>query len=133
MAEPVRVLVVEDEELLREMIADAIEQAGMAPVCAASGEAAVRIAQQEELGVAVVDHRLSGITGAEFIRWVKESPAPHLQQLPLIGVSGHLGTEQEMLACGACCFIQKPLEVPTLLKAIRWALEVYRTSGAERC
>ncbi|MGC3997112.1 MAG: response regulator [Anaeromyxobacter sp.] len=125
-----RILVVDDNALTRSMISDIAAAAGFEPVIATSGEEAIRLVMQQDVQVAVVDQILAGITGAEFIRWTRTSPNPAVHTLPVVAVSGRFGSEQEMMAAGACCFLQKPFDEPRLVKALRWAADTYPRGGA---
>lgn len=121
-----RVLVLEDSDELRAIVAEMISAHGFVPVEAESAEAALRLVAAEPPDVAIVDQHLPGASGAQFVRLLRASPDGRLRTLPVIGLSGRAWSERELMAAGACCFIRKPVDVHRLVRAIRWALEVYR-------
>ncbi len=117
-----RILVVEDDHLLAATIAEDLSDQGLAPIVCATAEEAIAALERERVALAIVDHHLGdGVTGAEFTRRSRER-APGV---PVIGISGRLGTEQALTSAGVCCFIQKPFGSARLKQAVRWALDVY--------
>ncbi len=121
-----RVLIVEDSEPLRKHVALLIEARGFVPVEAGSAEEALRVAVRDPPDVMIVDQYLPGLTGAHLVKQLHGSSDPRLRTLPAIGLSGRAESERELMAAGACCFVRKPVEIPTLIHAIRWSLEIYR-------
>jgi CheY-like chemotaxis protein len=127
-----RVLIVEDEVLTRAMLAEMVDTGGFEVICAENAESALRLAAVKMPDVVVVDHHLTGITGAEFIRWLQACPIPQVRGIPLIGISGRVGSEKDLVGAGACCFLHKPVDEYQLMKAIRWALDVYWRDDHQR-
>ena len=117
-----RVLVVDDSDAVRTVVAEMLASYGFVPVEAESAEGALRVAASERPDVAIVDQH----SGAQFVRLLRASPDERLRSLPVIGLSGRPWNEREFMAAGACCFVRKPVDVYRLARAIRWALEVYR-------
>jgi CheY-like chemotaxis protein len=126
-----RVLIVDDDVLIRAMLKDIIETGGYEVLAAESAEAGLRLAAVHLPDVALVDQHLTGISGAEFVRWLQACPMPQVRAIPLIGISGRAGSEHDMNVAGACCFLEKPLDEYRVLKAIRWALDVYWRDAGE--
>lgn len=83
-----RILVVDDDELLREFYRRVLSAQGYVPVCAANGAEAMDILEHEgdTLALAVVDLLLPIRTGWELIDFVRSTP--RLQRLPLIAITG---------------------------------------------
>ena len=63
-----RILIVDDELFVRQSFADFLEDCLWAPVTAESGEQALGILAETEIDAAIVDIRLGGMIGEEFIR-----------------------------------------------------------------
>lgn len=120
-----RVLVLEDSEELRATVAEMISRHGFVPLAVESAETALRSAAGERPDVAIVDQNLPGASGARFVRLMRASSDERLRTLPVIGLSRRPWSERELIDAGACCFIQKPIDVHELVRAIRWVLEVY--------
>lgn len=122
---PLRVLIVEDDDDLRDLYAGLLLDHGAQVECAANAERAMELVGRAPFDLVLVDHVLAGMTGAELVAWVRTAGGV-TASAPVVGISGRLGSEQALMAAGASCFVQKPADEAAILKAIRWALEVYR-------
>ncbi|MGH1370888.1 MAG: response regulator [Cellvibrionaceae bacterium] len=68
MPSDVHVLLVDDEASVRDNLQVYLEDEGFLVTTAASGEEALEVLEQQVFGVAIVDMRLSGMSGNDFIR-----------------------------------------------------------------
>jgi CheY-like chemotaxis protein len=99
-----RILVVEDEFLIRLLISDALRDAGFDVIEAFNGDEAIDILSTAPVDLVLSDVRMPGaIDGLELLRLVRET----LPALPVILTSGHLAPD-EALAKGATRFLAKP-------------------------
>ena len=131
MAPQRRVLVVDDSEPVRSLLAKALRHHGYEVYLAETGTAALRIAFDVLPTVAVVDQWMPGMTGTELIRLLRAAPRPELRAMPIIGLSGRAGSERELLGAGAGAFIAKPFGEAELIAAVRDAVgDDGRESGA---
>lgn len=119
---PVRVLVVEDSEPVRSLLAQALRIRGYAVLEAEGGAAGLRVALEQAPDVAIVDQWMPGMTGAELIRILRARSEPRIRQMAIIGLSGRPGSEKELLGAGAGVFLRKPFGEADLLGALRQAL-----------
>jgi DNA-binding response OmpR family regulator len=62
-----RVLIVDDEEMIRDSLADYLEDDGFQVWTASSGEEGLRVLSRERMECCVVDMRLPGMNGDEFV------------------------------------------------------------------
>lgn len=67
-----KVLVVEDEALMRDILRSLLERAGYEVFTADSGEAALRILNQADISVTLTDIRMPGIDGLSLLERIKE-------------------------------------------------------------
>lgn len=67
MSRPIRVLVLDDEEPIRTSLVDYLEDEGFKVLAAESSEDALDVLRQQDIDVAVVDIRLPGMNGNDFI------------------------------------------------------------------
>lgn len=123
----VRVLVVDDSEPVRVLLAKALRQHGFEVHAADCGTAALRLAYDLRPSVAVVDQWMPGMTGAELIRLLRGAPVPEIRTMPIIGLSGRSGSERDLLGAGAGSFIAKPFGELELVAAVRAALGLAAT------
>lgn len=86
MASDVHVLLVDDEITVRDNLQVYLEDEGFLVTTAASGEEALEALQQQQFGVAIVDMRLPGMSGNDFIR----RAIPSAEQLHFIIHTGSL-------------------------------------------
>jgi CheY-like chemotaxis protein len=122
MPEPLFVLVVDDSVQIRALLSHALRLRGFKPVESDGGAAALRLLMTTPFAIAIIDQHMPGMTGAELIRFVRGSPDPRVRTVPIIGLSGRPGSEQELLTAGAEVFLPKPFGEAELAAALRLAL-----------
>jgi CheY-like chemotaxis protein len=115
------VLLVEDNDLNRDMLVRRLARHGMTAVCAVDGEDGVRQAFQHRPDVILMDISLPVIDGWEAIRRIRS--VPETGAIPIIALTAHVLPEDRERADAAGCyaFIAKPIDMPALLEAIRRA------------
>ena len=129
-----KVLIVDDEEVVVQSVAGVLEDEGFQVATARSGEEAIRVFQQEEPDVTLLDIWMPGMDGIEILKRLKWI-APECQ---VIMISGHatISTAMTSVKLGAFDFIEKPLSLDVLLLTIRRALDrqkdVSSVEGSER-
>jgi DNA-binding response OmpR family regulator len=123
-----RVLVVDDSEPVRALLAQALRQHGFVVFEAETGTMGLRVAFDVRPALAIVDQWMPGMTGAELIRLLRAAPLPELRTMPIIGLSGRAGSERDLLGAGAGSFIAKPFGEADLIVAVRAALGLADTS-----
>lgn len=111
-----RVLIVDDEPMLREELQESLELEDFDVAAAESVEAALELCKQTEFDAVVTDLKMPGRGGLELIRELKDSDC----SASLFVVSGH-GAEtnrERALGLGASACFAKPLDVDALIDAI---------------
>src|SRR2546428_7792250 len=105
-AGPLRVLIVEDESRLRDMLVRAVTDMGFAASGAASAEAALRHLADKPADIAVLDLNLPGMGGMElFARLRQQNPAVQVIILPGFG---DLEAAQQAIHFRAVGFLTTP-------------------------
>ena len=120
MEDPV-ILVVDDEEGIRESLSGIFEDEGYIVLTAGSGEESLEILKSQHPDVVLLDVWLPGIDGVETLTKIKEAkPA-----LPVIMISGHGNVEIAVKATrtGAYDFLEKPLSLERVLLVTHRAIE----------
>lgn len=127
---PLRILVVDDNHLIRGLIGLILEAAGHVPVHAESGEIALELAHDDPPDLCFVDEAMPGMSGSELIRALRRARDVRLATVPVIGISGRAAAAQELLAAGANVFLPKPIEEEAVLSAIDRVLGVAHAGGS---
>jgi len=117
---PPKVLVVDDELYIREVIASTLQEMGYEPLLAAEAEGALTLCRQylQQIVLAVLDVVMPGLPGDQLLKSLRQlSPA-----LPVIMTSGY--TDGRILPSGAdhVIFLQKPFRPEELMTLVRQLL-----------
>ena len=117
-----KVLVVDDEFLLRTMLKDALEEAGYTVVLAGDGEAAIACAKAESPDCIVLDIMMPGLDGYETCAALKAEP--NLAAIPvlLISATTDLRVIDRAEQVGATTVLPKPVPIEQLEQALILAL-----------
>jgi CheY-like chemotaxis protein len=113
---PARVLVVDDNEALRENLAEALQLEGYEPATAADGAAALRLLAEEEFEAVLLDLVMPGMDGRELLARIRADE--RLRALRVIVTTGHSGARARA-GVAADAFLHKPFGVRELLAALR--------------
>jgi DNA-binding NtrC family response regulator len=114
---PARILVVDDEALIRDTLAEYLQQEGLAVDACASGETALDLAAQHRYDVALCDVQLPGMDGIELLeRLLKVSP-----QTFVLLVTAYATVENavEAFQRGAHDYLMKPILLDEVLAKVR--------------
>ncbi len=113
-----RILLIEDNELNRDMLSRRLQKRGYEIVMAVDGETGVAMAQSEAPDLILMDMSLPGIDGWEATRILKSAPAT--RQIPIMALTAHaLASDRDKaLAVGCDEFDTKPIDLPRLLQKI---------------
>jgi len=122
-----RILIVDDEEVLREVLDAVLRREGFDVVMAASGEEALSVLDQDgEIDLVIVDIMLPGISGIDTLRAVRISNP----QLPVIVITAFSSIDGaiEAMKHGAFHYIPKPFKNEEVVLTVNKALEQRRLS-----
>jgi CheY-like chemotaxis protein len=113
-----KILLVEDNEMNRDMLSRRLERRGYEVVVAVDGEDGVARATAEAPDVIVMDLSLPGIDGWEATRRLKA--AEGTRQIPVVALTAHAmaGDREKALAAGCDDFDTKPVDLPRLVGKI---------------
>ena len=114
-----KILLVEDNEMNRDMLSRRLQKNGYEVVLAIDGEEGMAKAQSELPALILMDMSLPGIDGWEATRRLKA--APQSQNIPVIALTAHAMTDDRDKALAAGCddFDTKPVELSRLLSKIQ--------------
>jgi DNA-binding response OmpR family regulator len=111
-----RVLLVEDEAALQDVVARGLRQAGIAVDVADDGGEALEKIWSTGYDVVVLDRDLPGVHGDEVCRQVIESPEP--ARILMLTASGTVDDRVTGLMIGADDYLTKPFAMPELVARI---------------
>jgi|1186.fasta_scaffold468640_1 DNA-binding NarL/FixJ family response regulator len=116
------ILIVDDDALMRELLAAVLEEAGYAVLCVECGEAALLAASESSLSAAVLDVNLVGLSGYEVCHELRRR---HGAGLPIILVSGARTESFDRAAgmlLGADDYLVKPFAPAELVGRVNAAI-----------
>jgi two-component system cell cycle response regulator DivK len=120
-----KILLVEDNEMNRDMLTRRLEKRGYTVIVAVDGGAGVALAQSEVPDLILMDMSLPVLDGWDATKQIKANPA--LVQIPIIALTAHAMESDRQKALGAGCddFDTKPVELPRLLVKIEELLKKF--------
>ena len=119
-----RILIVDDQAIVREFCRSALEAEGLECAEAIDGEQAIELANAEPFDVVLVDIDMPGIPGPGVLRCLRERPPrPYLK---IIMFSGRASADEmaAMLVAGADGYLTKPVSAVQLGGHVRAALRL---------
>ena len=113
-----KILLVEDNEMNRDMLTRRLERKGFEIVIAIDGKAGVDMASSSNPDIILMDLSLPVMDGWEATRQIKADPAT--QGIPVIALTAHAmaGDEQKARAAGCDDYDTKPIDLKRLLGKI---------------
>jgi CheY-like chemotaxis protein len=122
-----KILLVEDNEMNRDMLSRRLIRKGYEVVMALDGRQAVEMAAGENPDLIIMDMSLPVIDGWEATRQVKAAPAT--RAIPVIALTAHAmaGDREKAIEAGCDDYDTKPIELPRLLGKITSLLERKQT------
>jgi two-component system, cell cycle response regulator DivK len=110
-----KILLVEDNEMNRDMLSRRLERRGYEVIVAVDGEQGVARAKADTPDLVVMDLSLPGIDGWEATRQLKV--AAETRAIPVLALTAHAmaGDREKALAAGCDDFDTKPVDLPRLV------------------
>jgi CheY-like chemotaxis protein len=118
-----KILLVEDNEMNRDMLSRRLVRSGYEVLLAMDGGEGLAKARAESPDLILMDMSLPGIDGWEATRQLKAEPGT--REIPVIALTAHAmtGDRQKALSAGCDDFDTKPVELPRLLTKIEALLQ----------
>lgn len=114
----VKILIVEDEEILLNLLVAGLSDAGFETITATDGVTALKMARVHTPILIVSDMGLPKMTGWELVKAVREDAS--IKNIPIIALTGHdtAVDRDEAHAAGITAFESKPVDIGRLKTAI---------------
>jgi two-component system, NtrC family, response regulator AtoC len=126
----IKILVVDDEDYMREVVRAALENAGFEVDEAADGKAALAMLRQYPYNVIITDLRLPGLTG-EVILEEALSLFPETIVILMTGF-GNIQSAVEAIRKGAYDYLPKPFQLAELVMRVEKGIEEHRLKSENR-
>lgn len=121
-----RVLVVDDEPMVRETLGQVLTDEGYVVDLAIDGESALERVHAARPDAILLDLMMPGMNGRQFLQALREDPA--YEHVPVLIMTAVHGLEVNLATLGASEVVEKPFNVDELLNKV--ALAVYRSRDA---
>jgi len=118
---PPRILVVDDERSMRELLAIVLRREGYEVMLAENGRAAIEVLEREPIDLLISDIKMPDMSGVEVLRAAKKAD----QDVLGIMITAFASTESavEAMRLGACDYLSKPFDIDLLKMKVREKIE----------
>ena len=129
MSDKVRILVVDDEPDLVQLVSIRLQAAGYEVTSAYDGQQALDRVKESKPDLIILDLMLPKMDGYKVCRLLKFDE--RYQKIPVLIFTARAQAEDIKLAmdCGADAYLTKPFEAPVLLEKLRDLLNAAKTAG----
>ncbi len=119
-----RILIIDDEEGVRESLTDFLEGEGYEVFAAADGDTGLRLLAEIKPQMMFLDIYMPGWSGLDVIRRVRQTDP----EIPVVMITAHENEEiaRDLLLAGATDFIKKPWRLPYLKRVVEACLAKVR-------
>ncbi len=117
------ILIIDDEEIVRELIYDTLEDAGYDLISAENGQEGLELFKKHQPILVILDLKMPVMDGVEFLSSVKLTPS---SQFSVIVLTGH-GDDEEIKTCfrlGVYAFQRKPFNVYEFKGLVRHSISL---------
>jgi len=119
----VKILIVEDEEVIRASISDALTLEGYECIQAESGERAIELLEQITPDLIISDIMMPGIDGYELFQRVKKNPSTMLTPFLFLTAKTDEMSQRKGMNFGADDYIKKPFKFNDLINSVKSRLK----------
>jgi DNA-binding NtrC family response regulator len=119
-----KILVIDDEPILRNSLEVALKVAGHDVITAPSGEEGLELFRRESPDLILLDHWLPGMNGDEVLRLIREKDTDVL--VIIMTAQGSIELAVNSMKMGAFDFLVKPFDLERLEMLVQRALERIR-------
>ncbi len=109
-----KILVVDDDDDVRKFLKIYLTFSGYDVDCASGGDEAMTLIEKNNYSILITDYEMPGTDGIALTKKVRNLRP----SMPIIGISGSYNGKKEFLAAGATLFMEKPIALSILKKAL---------------
>lgn len=127
-----RILIVEDNEALREMLHETMSSDRFEVLVAATGAEALELAACYELDAVLTDLEIPGMSGLDLCRALRRQNDSFARNVPIWIMTGshEAGIAKQVIDAGACGLLRKPFSVPDVCVRLQQMLQLGRVRAA---
>ena len=124
MSLPARILVLEDDDAMRELLTEILKDEGHHVLAVSRGQEAVEAAERDPLDLVILDVRMEGLDGLEALARMQE----HLQGAASLVVTGYASEADSVraLRLGVSDYLRKPFDLTQFLQRVEGLLSETR-------
>ena len=121
-----RVLVVDDNQDIRELVMHILDADGFHVFAAENGEGALAILRSNPVDLILLDVMMPGTSGLEVLQEIRTGSLKRLHEVPVIMITAMATTDDvdKALAIGANSYIVKPFRGALIREKVRAVLEI---------
>ncbi len=111
-----KVLIIDDEEDIREILAEFCEILGVVPIIATNGNEALQLFEREDVNLIISDIKMPDMDGFEFVNKIREKN----KNIPIAICSGFIDekNKKRIFQCGANYYLEKPFKLEQIKEII---------------
>ncbi|MDY7039431.1 MAG: response regulator [Chloroflexota bacterium] len=128
MAENARILIIDDEEGMRDFLSFVLETEGYHPLTATGGQEALKLVEQDNIDAILTDLKMPGMDGIELLRRIREHD--HNAIVVIMTAYASLQSALEAMKYGAYDYLLKPFDnIDTVMATVSRAVERRRLAA----
>ena len=113
-----KILLAEDEEVLRMLVVDTLEDEGHDIVETSDGEEALKRMEEEAFDLIILDYMMPMLTGLEVIEHMKLIPERKDSKILMLSAKSQKADQERVLQAGATHFMAKPFSPMELARKV---------------
>lgn len=114
-----RILLAEDEAVLRMLICDTLEDEGYELDTASDGEEAWSAYSEKEYDLLILDYMMPRLTGLELIGRIRESGRTPYPRMLMLSAKNQRSEQERVIEAGADAFMSKPFSPMELVRKVK--------------
>lgn len=113
-----KILLAEDEEVLRMLVVDTLEDEGHLIVETSDGEEALKRIEEETFDLIILDYMMPLLTGLEVIEKINHMPERKNSKILMLSAKSQKADQERVLQAGATHFMSKPFSPMELARKV---------------